>query len=363
MSRIDLNIVDRGIQGSNWIAEDTGLTPEHLDAVLEQKTDNSGALNSLPTPFARFFVAKEAFRRAMEEHISSKKEAGFAYRQMVSDILDVYELLFNLKYHVNNSWKSGEKVELREWNAAENLAYLKAKMPVLYNAINEYYSTDIREEKLYFLVYTEDGHDKLLACTSPLTGFVTPPDMDKSLKKQDASIHTVFAGVQYDNLHIRRKSGGEYFREIKMFEERDKDFKNYMYRLFGSDDIDPRFKTIKEYIRSFKNDEEIRNDYKQNLVGIKTDQNDDLIVNGLVIKSSDEIDIDSYFNPTLIKVPYRIDRKRFASIEYQNDIKERDYDYLMPFKPEIVNLFDGKDIDADLHINRNSTRRNTPKNS
>ncbi len=354
MSRIDLNIVDRGIQGSNWIAEDTGLTPEHLDAVLEQKTDNSGALNSLPTPFARFFVAKEAFRRAMEEHISSKKEAGFAYRQMVSDILDVYELLFNLKYHVNNSWKSGEKVELREWNAAENLVYLKAKMPVLYNSINEYYSTDIREEKLYFLVYTEDGHDKLLACTSPLTGFVTPPDMDKSLKKQDASIYTVFAGQQYDNLHIRRKSGGEYFREIKMFEDRDKDFKNYMYRLFGSDDIDPRFKTIKEYIRSFKNDDEIRNDFKQNLVGIKTDQNDDLIVNGLVIKSSDEIDIDSYFNPTLIKVPYRIDRERFASIEYQNDIKERDYDYLMPFKPEIVNLFDGKDIDADLHINRNS---------
>lgn len=354
MSRIDLNIVDRGIQGSNWIAEDIGLTPEHLDSVLEQKTDNSGALNSLPTPFARFFVAKEAFRRTMEEHINSKKEAGFAYRQLVSDILDVYELLFNLKYHVNNSWKNGEKIELREWNASENLPYLKSKMPVLYNCINEYYSTDIGEDKLYFLVYTEDGHDKLLACTSPLTGFVTPPDMDKSLKKQDASTYTVFAGKHYDNLHIRRKSGGEYFREIKMFEDRDKDFKNYMYRLFGPDNIDQRFKTIKEYIRGFKNDEEIRNDYKQNLVGIRTDQNDDLIVNGLVIKSSDEIDIDSYFNPTLIRIPYRIDRKKFTSIEYQNDVKERDYDYLMPFKPEVVNLFEGKDIDADLHINRNS---------
>ncbi len=354
MSRIDLNIVDRGIQGSNWIAEDTGLTPEHLDSVLEQKANNSGALNSLPTPFARFFVAKEAFRRATEEHTDSRKEAGFAYRQMVSDILDVYELLFNLKYHRNNSWKSGEKVELREWKSAENLAYLKAKMPVLYNSINEYYSTDIREEKLYFLVYTEEGHDKLLACTSPLTGFVTPPDMDKSLMKKDGSTNTIFAGVQYDNLRIRRKSGGEYFRDIKMFEDRDKDFKNYMFRLFGSDDIDQRYKTIKEYIRSFKNDEEIRNDYQQNLIGIKTDQNDDLVVNGLVIKTSDEIDIDSYFNPTLIKVPYRIDRKRFTSIEYQNDIKERNYDYLMPFKPEIVNLFEGKDIDADLHINRNS---------
>ena len=69
MARIDLNIVDRGTSGSDWIAEDVGLTAEHLDDVLEQKTDNSGALNSLPTPFARFFVAREAFRRVMEEHI------------------------------------------------------------------------------------------------------------------------------------------------------------------------------------------------------------------------------------------------------------------------------------------------------
>ena len=63
MPRIDLNIVDRGVQGTEWIAEDVGLTAEHLDEVMEQKTDNSGALNSLPTPFARFFVAREAFRR------------------------------------------------------------------------------------------------------------------------------------------------------------------------------------------------------------------------------------------------------------------------------------------------------------
>lgn len=67
MSRIDLNIVDRGIQGTEWIAEDVCLTAEHLDEVMEQKTDNSLALNSLPTPFARFFVAREAFRRVAEE--------------------------------------------------------------------------------------------------------------------------------------------------------------------------------------------------------------------------------------------------------------------------------------------------------
>ena len=355
MSRIDLNIVDRGIQGTEWIAQNTGLSSEHLDEVMEQKTDNSGALNSLPTPFARFFVAREAFRRAMEEFVNPLNEAGFAYRQMVSDILDVYELLFNLKFHCNNSWKSGEKIELREWKSNENFAYLKDKMPILFNSIESYYKTDIVEDKLYFLVFTEEGKDKLLACSSPWTGFVTPPDMDKALVKKDGSLSVVFSGKQYQDLHIRRKSGGEYFRDIKMFEDRDQDFKNYMYNeLFGSDEVDNSFKTLKEYVRSFKNDQEIRNDYRIKMASIKTDQNDDLVVNGLAFKSCDEIDINSYFTASLIRLPYRISREHFKTVTYKNESDNRSCDFLLPFKPEVMSLFDGKDIDSDIHINRNS---------
>ncbi|MCQ2262071.1 MAG: hypothetical protein MJZ42_02830 [Bacteroidales bacterium] len=356
MARIDLNIVDRGIQGSTWIAEDVGLTAEHLDKVLEQKTDNSGALNSLPTPFARFFVAREAFRRAQEEHVNKENEAGFAYRQLVSDILDVYELLFNRKYH-ENTWAGKEKkIELREWKSKENLKYIKEKMPVLFNSIDNYYKTDIKEDNLYFLVYTESGHDKLLACTSPMTGFITPPDMDKTVIKKDGTSTIIFAGEQYEDLHIRRKSGGEYFRDIKMFEERDEDFKNYMYNeLFGNDVVASEFKAIKEYIRSFKNDNEIRNDYKLKLVDLKTDQNDSLVVNGLPMRSSDEIDINSYFTKTMIRLPYRIARKKFTTVKYSNDSKDRDYDFLLPFKPEIIaDLFPDMNIDADVHINRQS---------
>lgn len=363
MARIDLNIIDRGVQGTEWVAEDVSLTVEHLDEVMEQKTDNSGALNSLPTPFARFFVAREAFRRTMEEHLNPRKEAGFAYRQLVSDILDVYELIFNIKYHRNNSWKNGQKLELREWNSKENLAYLQKKMPVLFNSLDNYYKTDIIEDKLYFLIFTEDGHDKLLACSSPLTGFVTPPDMDKALVKKDGTIKIVFADEdtrngrdsKYKNLHIRRKSGGEYFREIKMFEDREQDFKNYMYNeLFSSDEVDSRFKEIKEYIRSFSNDPDIRNDYRLKMISMKTDQNDDFVVNGIVLKSSDEIDINSYFTSSLIRLPYRISRNHFKAVTYQNDTLDRDYDYLLPFKPEVLSLFEGGDINSDLHINRNS---------
>ncbi len=358
MPRIDLNIVDRGIQGTAWIAEDTGLTSDHLDEVMEQKTDNCGALNSLPTPFARFFVAREAFRRVMVEHINvekSDKEAGFAYRQLVSDILDVYELLFNLKYHQNNTWKNGQNIELREWNSKEQLAVIKKQMPILFNSLNHYYQTDIEDEKLYFLVYTEEGKEKLLACSSPMTGFVTPPDMDKTQVNKDGSIHIEFAGKQYNDLCIYRKSGGVYFRDIKLFEEREQDFKNYMYyELFGSDKVDSRYKAIKEYIKSFRHDTEIRNDYKLKLTNVKTDQNDDLIINGLPVKSSDEIDINSYFTPTLIRLPYRIDRTRFTVVSYSNDKADRDYDYLLPFKPEIFSLFEDNKIDTDIHINRST---------
>ena len=99
MAKIDLNIVDRGTQGNSWVADNTSISAEKLSEVVEQRTDNSGALNSLPTPFARFYVTKEAFRRAADEVRNSKNQAGYAYNQIVSDCLDVIELLFNYKFH------------------------------------------------------------------------------------------------------------------------------------------------------------------------------------------------------------------------------------------------------------------------
>lgn len=355
MSRIDLNIVDRGVQGSEWTAEYGCLTVGSLDEVVEQKTDNSSALNSLPTPFARFFVAREAFRRVTEEHIHKEKESGFAYRQLVSDILDVYELLFNLKYH-RNTWNAGEKLEIREWDSKENLSYIKNKMPVLFNSVGSYYPTDINEEKLYFVVYTEGGKDKLLACSSPMTGFVTPPDMDKSQIRTGGQPKTQFMGGQYEGLEIRRKSGGRYFHDTKLFEDRDPEFKNYMFNeLFGPDTVSKQYKAIKDYIISFRNeDPDIRNDNNLSLVPVQTDHNEDLVINGLSLKSSDEIDINSYFTDTLIRLPYRIDRERFSTVNYTKDKEDRVFDYLLPFKPAVKELFANQKIDTSIRETRNS---------
>lgn len=56
MASIDLNIIDRGVQGTEWTPQNTGIQASQLDKIKEYKTDNSGALNSLPTPFARFLL-------------------------------------------------------------------------------------------------------------------------------------------------------------------------------------------------------------------------------------------------------------------------------------------------------------------
>ena len=67
----------------------------------------------------------------------------------------------------------------------------------------------------------------------------------------------------------------------------------------------------------------------------------------------DEVDVMSFFTDTIIKLPYRISDKYFFGIKYQNDTLERDYDYLMPFKAEVFNLFDGNIPDVSIHLNRN----------
>lgn len=103
MSSIDINIIQRGITNNfEWSAEQGRITAADLDKIGEQRTDNCGALNALPTPFARFFVFKEAFRRVLEQKLDPvNKPAGRAYEHLVSNTLDVFELLYNLKYHEN----------------------------------------------------------------------------------------------------------------------------------------------------------------------------------------------------------------------------------------------------------------------
>ena len=341
MASIDLNIIDRGIRGTEWTAQNTGIQAAQLDKIKETRTDNSEALNSLPTPFARFFVVREAFRRVAEEKRHPENRAGLAYERLVSDCLDVFELLFNKKYH-DNKWGGGIKVVVKEWDKVKEMKELRDRVPILFNALNATYGEDIKENKLFFVVLEKEGKEYLLGTSSPMTGFVTPPDMDKIDVIENNTPAVKMYGGLYDNLKIKRKNNGEYFRDIMLFNKRDKDFKNYMFHLFGVAGLDGRYKEIRDYVRMFETDPDIQNSYVVKMDDVLTEYNSQLIINGLKIKYNDETDINAFFMPTLIRLPYRLNRKNFIGIEYERDEKGRNYDYLLPLKAEALRYLDDK---------------------
>lgn len=267
MSSIDINIIQRGITNNfEWSAEQGRITAADLDKIGEQRTDNCGALNALPTPFARFFVFKEAFRRVLEQKLDPvNKPAGRAYEHLVSNTLDVFELLYNLKYH-ENRWKSQDrKIVIKEWNYADQMKVLKNDVPILGNAVESYFKEDLGEasRKLFFVILEDKGKECLLATSSPMTGFITPPDLDLKTITRAGRKEEYFIGAIYQALNdtpLTRKEGGKYFKDILLFENRSEDFKNYMYnKLFsGGATIDARFKELRDYIKAFDADRQIR---------------------------------------------------------------------------------------------------------
>lgn len=325
----ELNIYDRGVNNSNWTSEKGQLDRDSLHKVMEQRTDNSSALNALPTPFARFFVVKEAFRRMYEQRNDAKHSviAGTAYERLVSDCLDIFELLYNQRYHEACS----DNIVVREWLVEENMPTLKEKTRILHDAIENYISDDLGEDtdKLYFVILLHNGKEYLLGTSSPFTGFVTPPDLDKSFG-HDAHI----IGERYMNLPEMKRKGnhGKYFRDICLLENRSPEFKNYMYNILLSKIIsDNRFVEICSYIRTFENDPDIKNNFKLDIEPYKTEEHDEMIINGLPIYRSKEIG--SYFTDTILRVPFKISREnyRLPIIEGNSDC-----DYLLPLSEEAI---------------------------
>ncbi len=348
MSSIDINIIQRGITNNfEWSAEQGRITAADLGKIGEQRTDNCRALNALPTPFARFFVFKEAFRRVLEQRLDPQKSAGWAYEHLVSNTLDVFELLYNLRYH-ENRWKNqARRIVIKEWNYADQMKVLKNNVPILGNAVDSYFKEDlgVASQKLFFIVLEDNGKECLLATSSPMTGFITPPDLDLNSCAKDSCF-----GEIYDSLNLSplvKKDGGKYFKDIVLFENRSEDFKNYMYnKLFsGGSSIDAKFTELRNYIKAFSADKQITNRWSDNdLELIYSVDSSPLVINGISIYCSKAADVINYLTDTIIKVPYKIDSEKFATLVFTQDRADRDYDYLLPLTREGIEHLKAGDI-------------------
>lgn len=339
---IDLNIIQQGLSGSSWTAEKGVIDAASLHKVGEQRTDNSGALNALPTPFARFFVVNEAFRRLHEQRKNTNIESGLAYERLVSDCLDIYELLFNQEYHKARN----EKIVIKEWVKDDSLPIMKQVVPILENSVSTYYNNDLGSDTriLYFIILVTGGKEYLLGTSSPMTGFITPPDLDKKI----IGDNILFVGERYKNMPKLKKrgdNGNYYFKDVVLFDKRSEEFKNYMYNVIFGSEVNDRFAYIRDYIKSFATDPEIKNNYSLSLKPIKTEDNNDLEVNG--IKLSYNKDVGNYFTDFIIRMPYKISDENFILPDICDDY-DNEHNYLLPLNREAVAKLDLNNITLKL---------------
>lgn len=190
------------------------------DIVFSKGSSKAGT--AIPSPLARMELFDTAFHIVASDQKNNLKGKTI-YHQLVSDCLDVLQLIFNTK---SADIGFGKKLWFKEWKVRENIDKLKAKGEshpnyLLAKSLNQIFSDKINPRfagvDSIFLIYYEN---KLIGGTSPLTLVFTSPNWSRYIK--DGAI-----------ANIPQSADGDVFfdEDYKALYERDKVFAEYMYKL------------------------------------------------------------------------------------------------------------------------------------
>jgi hypothetical protein len=182
---------------------------------------SSKAGTAIPSPLARMELFDTAFHIVADDRNSLKGKT--IYHQLISDCLDVMQLIFNTK---NTEIGIGKKMWFREWKVRENIDKLKSKgeshpnnllaksfEQIFFDSINPRFTGT---ESIFLIFY----ENRLLGGTSPLTLFFTSPNWSRYIS--DGAI-----------ANVPKSADGDVFfdEEYKSLYERDKEFVSYIYKL------------------------------------------------------------------------------------------------------------------------------------
>lgn len=273
------------LDGNGW-----RLSEHYSKEVVKNFSDNADGTakivtNSVPSPYARMFLFKQAFEYVNE---NSPTSGDSIYHYLVSHCLDVFELLFN-KSAVPN-----QKLQLVRWNFYDELHELTKENShqghqLLGNTLRLYrdntplldYFTQLgSDEKAAFSEFffiIADG--KVVAGTSPFTGLYTTenelPDFGMDL----------FASKE-----SRTKA--------KSLVERSEEFQRYMYGLRENHKAAfvRNFKALDEYIGkcldyngiSTEEMKKVRDEYKDHISAVEVSANNPVSVCGVELGQKSE---------------------------------------------------------------------------
>lgn len=185
---------------------------------------SSKAGSSIPSPLARMELFDTAFHIVATDQ-KNNLDGNTIYHQLVSDCLDVLQLIFNMN---SATIGQGKKLWFKEWKVKENIDRLKERGEshphfILGKSLEQIFFDRIESGftglDSIFLIYYEN---KLLGGTSPLTLAFTSPNWSRYIKDgqilqvPQSTDGDIFFDESYRSLHKRDKAFVEYIYKLLM---------------------------------------------------------------------------------------------------------------------------------------------------
>lgn len=218
------------------------LTPNDIstiNSVIKQGQVDQYS-SSIPTPFARLHMMDEAFGNIAN---SRKFVGATVHHQLVSDCLDIFQLIYE-KYNDGN-------IIFKKWDKTERLGGLHAKNgrhALLADTIDMYYPDNVDYNQIYFIYYVTtnlEGYKEktLIGGTSPFTGYFLSPNWKRNLAEKGYEFKAANGDIHFDDLPYS-------------LEQRVQDFVLFMYKLFyaNRDSFSQNFRDYFDNLRTSDND-------------------------------------------------------------------------------------------------------------
>lgn len=353
MENYKLNILQRNHDKTGWHNSEQ-LSDSDITNIKVLDSRNDKSLNAIPSPFARVHLFDAAFSLVYQDELYGTNNSGEAYKKLVSDCFDVFELIFNWNSHVNE----GKKLEIITWNRETETSVLQREFQEK-KVIKEQEIRRSNQENKIFLLQEVDGYKENLvaetlslflndgifkpfetihiikldgepiAGTSPLTGFFTTPN--------DLSKFKI----------INPLTKRAYFSKTRLFAERDIKIKKFIYDFIITEgesvfkDNLPISKYLDNHSRDISN-------INLNLCDLAS-PNNSILNNSIKLKSSKERPAFDYFEQCLVRLNYRINDECFYYAS--NPKTERSYDYLLPLTKAFFEDFEASKIPSIVTVN------------
>jgi hypothetical protein len=274
----------KGADGSGWFSSKV-FNDENLKTIL---TDGKEVSNSIPSPFARIDLVKEAFRWVSRNEI----DGDTAQHKLVSEALDVGQILFYSDKFSNEidivEYKPKIRVENRFGEGNEKNKELASTLDVYWQQDAEFYNFD-DADRLFFIRYNK----QLIGATSPSSLFFSAP-IKENLRKE---------------VNLNRASGQFFGTKPVSLLKREWDFIEYLYLLAKANTFPEKFPEVYEYLDRVK---EIMSVEQRNAI------------NNLIYDSLNEYDKCHVTGETsnyceVVGIPLHKAKKRTQDIERQSD--------------------------------------------